>query len=103
MDAIIAENRDKIAAICQRFKVRRLEVFGSAARSGGFDPAKSDVDFLVEFEPNPDLGLFDTYFALRRALSILLGREVDLVSAGAIRNPYVRRSIEQSRELVHGE
>jgi hypothetical protein len=103
MHATIAEKRDEVGAICRRLNVRRLEVFGSAARGDDFELAKSDVDFLVEFDPNPDLGLFDTYFALRHALSNLLGREVDLVSARAVQNPYIRGSIEQNRELVHGE
>ena len=47
------------------------------------------------------MGLFDAYFELRDALSSLLGREVDLISANAVRNPYVRASIDRSRELVH--
>jgi uncharacterized protein len=103
MHPSIAEKRDQIQALCRRFHVRRLEVFGSAA--GGavdFDPATSDADFLVQFEPAPPQGLFDAYFDLRQSLSTLLGREVDLIVTGAVRNPYVRATIEQSRELIHG-
>lgn len=103
MHPSIAEKRDQIQALCQRFHVRRLEVFGSAAGDGvDFDFATSDADFLVEFEPTPLDGRFDAYFDLRQSLSSLLGREVDLVVAGAIRNPYVRATIEQNRELIHG-
>ena len=90
----------QIAELCRRFGVRRLEVFGSAARREDFDPARSDADFLVELEPGGDLSPFDAYFGLKRALEALLGRPVDLVCPSAIINPYLQRSIEQSRELL---
>ena len=48
MIADIALHREELRDLCRRFHVRRLEVFGSAAR-GDFDPARSDIDFLVEF------------------------------------------------------
>jgi len=48
MHPSIAAKRPKIVEICRRFHVRRLEVFGSAARGDDFDPACSDADFLVE-------------------------------------------------------
>ena len=51
MIALIAEKKDRIAEHCRRLNVKRLEVFGSAAR-GDFDPEKSDIDFLVEFGKN---------------------------------------------------
>ena len=49
MHPTIAQHRTGIATICQRFHVSRLEVFGSAARTDDFNPATSDVDFLIEF------------------------------------------------------
>ena len=48
---LIAERRSEIADICRRFGVRRLAVFGSAARLVDFEPSRLDVDFLVAFEP----------------------------------------------------
>jgi len=89
--------RAEIAALCRRFHVRRLEVFGSAA-SGGFDPARSDVDFLVEFDGDPRALSLATYFGLKEALEALLGRPVDLVEANAVDNPYLRASIERARQ-----
>jgi predicted nucleotidyltransferase len=59
--------------------VRRLNLFGSAAR-GDFDPQRSDVDFLVEFDRTHTDAL---YFGLKEALEGLLGRPVDLVESGA--------------------
>jgi predicted nucleotidyltransferase len=102
MHPLIASNQSQIAEVCRRFHVHRLEVFGSAARSEDFDAARSDVDFLVEFESDTPTGLFDAYFGLQRALEALLEREVDLITPRAIENPFVRASIDRSRELVHG-
>jgi predicted nucleotidyltransferase len=96
----IAPRRDELRAVCRRFHVRRLDLFGSAAR-GDFDPQRSDVDFLVEFDPtHPDALSLRTNFGLKEALEGLLGRPVDLIEPGAVRNPYLKASIECSREPV---
>jgi predicted nucleotidyltransferase len=68
----------EIEALCRKHSVRRLDVFGSAAR-GDFDPARSDFDFLVIFEPVERKGFDDVYFRLLMELETLLGREVHLV------------------------
>jgi predicted nucleotidyltransferase len=96
----IALHRQELQALCRRFHVRRLDLFGSAAR-GGFDPEHSDVDFIVEFDRGPSQHPFDAYFGLKEGLEALLGRKVDLVELSAVRNPYLKASIEQSRENVY--
>src|ERR1700738_236047 len=96
----IALHREELRALCRRFHVRRLDLFGSAAR-GDFDPERSDVDFLVEFDrEHPEALAFETYFGLKEALEALLDRPVDLVEPGAVCNPYLKASIEGSREPV---
>ncbi len=98
---LIAERRSEIAALCRRFGVRRLTVFGSAARGEDFDPARSDLDFLVEFDRGePEALSLKTFFGLKESLEALFGRSVDLVEPGAMRNPYLKASIERSREPV---
>jgi predicted nucleotidyltransferase len=93
-------HREELRALCRRFHVRRLDLFGPAAR-GDFDPERSDIDFLVEFDrEHPEAVAFETYFGLKEALEALLGRPVDLVEPGAVRNPYLRASIDGSREPV---
>jgi uncharacterized protein len=99
MHPAIAQHRSGIAAICQRYGIRRLEVFGSAARATDFDPDRSDADFLVEFAPGVEPGL-QTIFGAKAALEALLSRGVDLVERGAVRNPYVLDSINRHREAV---
>ncbi|WP_374446946.1 nucleotidyltransferase family protein [Stella sp.] len=89
-----------IAELCRRFHVRRLDLFGSAARRVDFDPERSDIDLLVDYEPGHTPGL-NEYFDLRDALQRVYGRKVDLVMTSAIRNPYVRSSIERHRRRLY--
>ena len=96
----IASHHEESRALCRRFHVRRLDLFGSAAR-GDFDSERSDFDFLVEFDrSHPDALSFDTYFGFKEALEDLLGRPVDLVEPVAVRNPYLKASIAASLEPV---
>lgn len=101
MHHLIDQRRAEIALLCRRYAVRRLEVFGSAARGTDFDPAVSDADFLVAFEPGGDLPPLEQYFGLAEALRHLLGRPVDLVESGAVGNPFIRADIDRSREVVY--
>lgn len=81
--------------------MQRLEVFGSAA-SGQFDPATSDIDFLVTFENVPQARSFSIFFDLKDDLQTLLKREVDLVEKEAIRNPHFLQRVQQStRKLIY--
>ena len=102
MHADIANKRPELTALCRRYDVARLEVFGSAARGGDFDPERSDADFLVEFKAGSALPPLEQFFGLAQALEELLGRSVDLVEPSAIKNPFVRAAIERSREVVYG-
>ncbi len=83
-------DREAIARACERYGVARLRLFGSAL-SDRFDPERSDVDFLVEFLPDRE-NLFHDYFDLKKELERIVARKVDLVDAGAVRNPYFRAS-----------
>jgi predicted nucleotidyltransferase len=72
MVTIISERQNELASLCTRFGVQQLEIFGSAATENGFDPAKSDLDFIVEFRADQELGPWmQHYFAFRDALSDL--------------------------------
>jgi uncharacterized protein len=104
MHAAIAERRADLGALCRRHGVARLEVFGSAARGGDFEPLRSDADFLVTFESaaRDDLLAFADF---KDALETLLGRPVDLVEREAVeasRNYIRRRRILAEAEPVYG-
>ena len=100
MTAILEAKRNEIAALCRRRRVRRLEVFGSAAR-GTFDAQTSDLDFLVEFDPLQPGERADAYFGLLEDLQEMFQRPVDLVMERAISNPYFRRAVEQTRQVLY--
>lgn len=96
----IASHLSALAQLCKRFRVCRLEVFGSAVR-GDFDPRRSDLDFLVVFEPLPPGAYAEAYLGFKEALEMLFGGPVDLVAPSAIRNPYFRESVEASKALLY--
>jgi predicted nucleotidyltransferase len=83
-----------LPALCRRFGVRRLDLFGSAA-TGRFEPERSDLDFLVSFDDLLPPGAYaDAWFGLRAELEALFGRPVDLLTEAALENPYLRRRVE---------
>ncbi len=100
MQRLVTDKQEQMREVCRRFRVRRLELFGSAAE-GEFRPTESDLDFLVEFQPLRAGEHADAYFGLLEALEDLFGRPVDLVMADAIRNRYFRESVDRTRRVVY--
>ena len=101
MIEVIKEKREAVAEHCRRLNVRRLDVFGSAA-NGTFDPAKSDIDFLVEFGGLDRPGLLKRYLDLAESLEALFDRKVDLVMAdGLAKNPRFQANVEEEMEAVY--
>ncbi len=100
MIRLVEDKRDAVEKLCKRFKVRRLDLFGSAV-GREFKPESSDLDFLVEFQELRDNEHADVYFGLLEELRRLFQREVDLVMISAIKSPYLRETIEQSRTLLY--
>lgn len=96
----IEEHRVELVELCRRHHVLRLSLFGSATRDD-FDLQRSDLDFLVDFESLPPGQYADAFFGLLQSLERLFGRQVDLVVASAIRNPYFRQSIDQTKTLLY--
>lgn len=90
-----------IRALCSQHGVERLEVFGSAV-SARFDARRSDIDLIVKFSAAPSRqSLATRYVALCDALEALLGRPVDVMTDHPIENPYLRRSIGQTRRTIY--
>ena len=100
MVALIQDKKDAIAGLCRKYGVVRLDVFGSALRDD-FRPGDSDVDLLVEFGPMEGYAKAVAYFDLLDDLRDLLGVEVDLVMAGAVKNTYIARDIERTRQVLY--
>ncbi len=100
MVAILESKREIISELCARFCVASLEAFGSAIRED-FDSEESDLDFLVEFLPLEPYERVDAYFGLLNELRASLGRDIDLVMVGAVKNQYIAHSIEQTKQLLY--
>jgi len=102
MIELVREKLGEIRELCERFHVRRLEVFGSAA-DGRYEEGRSDLDFIVDFTELPPFEHGDAYFALLFALEEMFGRGVDLVELQppGRANPYFLKVIEESRELIY--
>jgi uncharacterized protein len=90
---------EALRALCKRYHVRRLDLFGSAL-TDRFDPARSDVDVLVVFDDLPPGSYADAYFSLKQDLESLFGRDVDLLTNAALENPYFRREVEANRQTL---
>lgn len=84
-------DREGIARVCEAHEVTRLRVFGSAL-TGRFDPETSDIDFLVDFRSDAPKGI-RAYFGFKEALEQIVGRDVDLIEAKAVRNPYFAQRV----------
>ena len=101
MIALIDQHIEELSNLCRRYQVDRLDLFGSAA-TADFDPAASDLDFIVAYQADADLGPWAVrHYELRDALAELFGRPVDLIMDRRFRNPYFRRSVEVSRTRLY--
>lgn len=99
---IIELNIHKIIEICMRFHVRKLWVFGSVLTSRFNE--NSDVDLCVDFDWDK-ISLLDSannFFGFQEALESLLGRKIDLTDDSAVRNPYFREELNETRQLIYG-
>ncbi|MGB0040999.1 MAG: nucleotidyltransferase domain-containing protein [Terriglobales bacterium] len=102
MHNLIEEKRQDLERICRNRRVQRIELFGSAA-GPDFDPASSDLNFLVTFQELDRDQYADTYFGLPEDLQALFQRPVDLVVASAIHNPYFRQVVESTKTLLYAD
>ncbi len=92
---LVANKREEIAALCRLYDIRRLDLFGSAA-TGAFDPATSDLDFVVDLGEY-ESGVAGRYLDFIAAIEALFDRSVDMVTVNSIRNPYFREAVDEQR------
>lgn len=98
MDLIKSELKN-IRALCKKYKVLRLFVFGSVLTDKFND--ESDIDFVVDFDKENVADYFDNYFDLKYALENLFKRKVDLLEEQTIRNPYLKKSVDETKTLIY--
>jgi hypothetical protein len=97
---LINRNIEVINELCKRYKVRKLFVFGSVLTKKF--KKTSDVDLVVDFQEVDLYDYADNYFDFKDSLERLFKREVDLLEDKAIKNPYLRQSIDSSKQLIYG-
>ena len=100
MIALIENHQSEIASLCRRHGIKRLELFGSAARGTDFN-SNSDIDLFVEFLDYESPSLADQWFGIQEDLDKMLGRHVDLTSIRAVDNPYFLEVANRHREILY--
>ncbi len=97
---LIEKNIDKLKKLCEKYNVSRLYVFGSVIN--GKYQKYSDIDFLVSFNTIELSEYADNYFDFKFSLEDLFNRKVDLLEEKTIKNPFLKQSIDNSKELIYG-
>lgn len=97
---LIDNNMQKIIALCKKYKVHKLFVFGSILTNRFND--NSDIDFVVDFNKTEITDYFDNYFDFKYSLEDLLSREIDLLEEQTIKNPYLKKNIDSTKTLIYG-
>jgi hypothetical protein len=95
---LVESNIDAIKALCKSHYVSQLFVFGSVLTNRF--KKNSDIDLIVDFQGVDLYNYADNYFDLKDSLERLFNREVDLLEDKAIQNPYLRQSIDSSKQLI---
>ena len=97
---LIELNMDKIVALCKKYKVAKLWVFGSILTTRFND--RSDVDFIVEFDSDrlDILDYADNFFDFIHSIEDVVKRKIDMVVDSSIRNPYFRKEVNDTRRLI---
>lgn len=100
---LIKRNMAQIVALCEKHKVMQLYVFGSIL-TGKFNK-NSDIDFTVVFDKDAlPLSVYgENYFHFKFALEDLLKRDVDLVEYNAIKNPYFKEELDETKQIIYGQ
>src|SRR4051794_15696573 len=100
MIEVIDKHRGEIESLCRKHGLKRLDLFGSAAR-GDFDPSRSDFDFFFEFLSDDWKGSADRFFGLQEDLEKLLNAKVELISAKDATNPYFLQVANRNRITLY--
>lgn len=99
MNSLVIENIEPIKRLCKKYEVKSMYLFGSSLR-GNFGN-ESDIDILLSFNEISIDQYTDNYFDLHYELEALFNRKVDLITERSLTNPYLIKSIEETKELLY--
>lgn len=97
---IIESNISHLQKLCKQYKVLRLYIFGSILTNRFSE--KSDIDFLVDFDKVNMFDYADNFFDFKYSLQDLFHRNIDLLETKAITNPYLKKNIDSTKQLIYG-
>ena len=100
LPSIIENKIDPLVELCQTYRVEKLYAFGSVV-SNRFDSETSDIDLIVELESLPAVEKGENLMNLWTALEDLFTRKIDLLSNQPINNPFLRKSVEETKQLIY--
>jgi len=98
--SIIKNKVNELSEICKVFNVKRLYVFGSI-NTDTFDEQKSDIDLIVELDQMDPIEKGETLIKLWDRFEELFERKVDLLSKTKVRNPYLQKGIDTTKQLIY--
>ena len=99
--SIVDRNKKQIIALCDKYNVAKLYVFGSVLTAKF--KKESDIDFIVDFKEIDLLDYADNYFDFKNSLEQIFKRQIDLLEDKAIKNPFLRQSIDSSKQQIYGQ
>ncbi len=97
--SIIENYKEQITQLCVSNKVKSLYSFGSVNTTNF--TSESDIDLMVDFETNDPIEYSDNYFDLKFELERILHRRIDLLEDKAIKNHFLKESIDRSKILIY--
>jgi len=96
---LISSKKQALVALCEKYDIKTMHVFGSATTDEFND--LSDIDILISFKEIPFSKYTDNYFELHENLEKLFGRKVDLLTERSLSNPYFIQSVEATKQLLY--
>jgi len=96
----LKDHIEQIKLLCNTHSVKSLFAFGSVVS----DQLKtgSDIDLIVDIDSKDPIDYSDNYFALKFQLESILNRRIDLLEDKAIKNPFLKKQIDNTKVLVYG-
>lgn len=96
----ISKNSEAFKSICLRHKVDFLYAFGSSVTSS-FNPKTSDIDLLIDVKGKDPIDRGELLMSLWDELELYFNRKVDLLTPTSIKNPYLKKSIDETKILIY--
>ena len=100
INSLIKERHDDFINLCRQHRISTLYAFGSSI-TDHFNPAKSDIDLIVDLDIKDPIEYGETLISLWDNLEVFFCRKVDLLTDDSINNPYLRKSIESTKKLIY--